>query len=196
MKRTATEAGLMDSDSDKEKHEAKRISRMQLEAMAQGAMRDGLSKEQVAYEQWVDTQPIGEVVSWDEMGEEGRRGWCLEHGVGYEEAVASALGEEREKENDGGQQIEERERADEDDTSMEREMAVQCTDEGTKDEAAVGDLGDNGRWIAVRTIGKEHRGDGPLVDIEHEASPVASDGMFFIAFSPLMFIASGRHTLP
>jgi hypothetical protein len=59
--------------------EAKQLSRMELEAMAQVAMRDGLSKEQVAYEQWVDTQPIEDVVAWDEMGEEARKNWVVEH---------------------------------------------------------------------------------------------------------------------
>lgn len=59
--------------------ETKLLSRMELEAVAQAAMREGLSPEQVAYEQWVDTQPIEEVVAWDDMGEKGRREWVEKH---------------------------------------------------------------------------------------------------------------------
>ena len=55
--------------------ETKLLSRMELEAVAQAAMREGLSPEQVAYEQWVDTQPIEDMVAWDDMGEKGRREW-------------------------------------------------------------------------------------------------------------------------
>jgi hypothetical protein len=63
--------------------ETKQLSRMELEAVAQAAVREGLSAEQVAYEQWVDTQPIEEVVAWDDMGEEERREW-VEKNMGRE----------------------------------------------------------------------------------------------------------------
>lgn len=67
------------AESKDKDEESKRLSRMELEAMAQAAMREGLSKEQVAYEQWVDTQPIGDLVSWDEMAGKERRKWVEEH---------------------------------------------------------------------------------------------------------------------
>jgi hypothetical protein len=77
-------AEINDSDHDEA---LKQRSRMELEAMAQAATREGLSKDQVAYEQWVDTQPIENVVAWDEMGEEGRRKWVEEHMGGKVEFV-------------------------------------------------------------------------------------------------------------
>ncbi len=55
--------------------------------MAQATVREGLSKEQVAYEQWVDTQPIDDAVAWDEMGEEARMKWVAEHMGDKEELV-------------------------------------------------------------------------------------------------------------
>ena len=158
---------------------------MQLEAIAQVAMREGLSKEQVAYEQWIDTQPIEEVLSWDEMGEEERKGWCLEH-LGEEAGVAE---EER--------RVEEGERA-EDDHMTEVEQRVEethtvvenCDEEERRDEA-VGDLGES-RWIAMRTVKEQLEPETLAVEQE---IPLIATGMFklFLAESSCQF---GKLYLP
>jgi hypothetical protein len=170
MKRNATTAELTNIDQQ----EAKRLSRMQLEAIAQVAMREGLSKEQVAYEQWIDTQPIEEVLSWDEMGEEERKGWCLEHlgedVEGIEEGQRGGLGE-RVKE---GERVEE-----------EHAVVEHCVEEERQDEA-VGDLGES-RWIAVRTV-KEQLAHEALVVSQEENSSL-SPGTFNF-FSPNVHVNS------
>ncbi len=144
---------------------------MQIEAVAQVAIREGLSEEQVAYEQWVDRQPLGAVVGWEEMGDEERGRWCLEvlgreYGQkrGERVVVESACGE-GECSLDGGR-------------GEEGYASVEFRDnEGGKE--AVGDLGES-RWIAVRT---EHAVKEKLVSetqvvAEFEECPLSSAGMF------------------
>jgi len=128
---------------------------MQLEALAQVAMREGLSAEQVAYEKWVDGQPLGDVVGWEEMGEGERGVWCKEvlgRGVGCGERVGV------EGIEDGYASVEDR------------------GEEGGKE--AVGDLGES-RWIAVRTeqAVEEKLASEIQVVGELEECPLISAGM-------------------
>lgn len=185
MKRKASQASLSEHESDKEE----RKPRMQLEAMAQAAMMDGLSKAQVVYEQWVDTQPIEEVTPWDEMEEDAKKEWCVEHGVGYQEVGVVSLSDEGlielERERNEGvmgieeaEKIEEEERVEEDDSGKEEEMVVQFPEEETTEEAVVGDMGDDSKWIAVRVMCNEQSAEETLVVEEQEASLVTSAGMF------------------
>jgi hypothetical protein len=170
MKRNATTAGLTDTDQE----ETKRLSRMQLEAIAQVAMREGLSKQQVAYEQWVDTQPIEEALSWDEMGEEEKMGWCLEHLGEHVEGI-----EGRQKGGEGER--------------VEEEPAVvdHCIEEERQDDAA-GDLGES-RWIAVRTV-KDQLAPEALV-VSQEEDLTISPGTFNF-FSPNSSCQFGNLYLP
>ncbi|KAE9366766.1 hypothetical protein N431DRAFT_548513 [Stipitochalara longipes BDJ] len=170
-KRTASQASLT-STSRSSEQEAKRLSRMQLEAIAQVALREGLSREQVAYEQWVDRQPIGEVVSWEEMGIEGRVRWCLEFiggcpGAEVECGKGGIVGEEG---RTGEQMIED--------------------DRGV---AAMGDLGES-RWRAVRTGEVEQLAVEEMV-IEQEESEIISSGMlFFVCSRKVCFIEKSSPT--
>lgn len=66
------------TELDTAEDETKLLSRMHLEALAQAAMRKGLSPEQVAYEQWVDTQPVDDVKDWEDMKLKEKSAWCKE----------------------------------------------------------------------------------------------------------------------
>jgi hypothetical protein len=147
---------------------------MQLEALAQVAMREGLSADQVAYEQWVDGQPLGDVVGWEEMGEGERGVWCREvlgRGCGgggvecgvleRELGIGSGCGE-----GVGVEGIED-----------EYASVEDRGEEGGKE--AVGDLGES-RWIAVRTehAVKEKLASETQTVGELEECPLISTGMF------------------
>jgi hypothetical protein len=111
---------------------------MQIEAIAQVAMREGLSEEQVAYEQWVDRQPLGAVVAWDEMGDEERGMWCREI-LGREwKGEEMGIGEDRRALEGVGAGVE------------DGYARVEFRDDEGRGKEAVGDLGES-RWIAVRT---------------------------------------------
>lgn len=168
MKRTLSQASLPSSASSV--NETKRrltLSRMQLEALAQVALRSGLSKEQVAYEQWVDTQPIDGVVSWEEMCVEERRTWCLEY-MPLAEEGGVAEGKCR-------IESEQMERASED-------VVGERGGEGKQErnDEAVGDLGEGSRWRAVRTAGREELATEKSVT-EHGESMSVEAGMFLFA---------------
>jgi hypothetical protein len=119
-------------------------------------MREGLSEEQIAYEQWVDRQPLGDVVGWEEMEEGEREDWCRE-----------VLGREWKGEGYG---------------EGEKSMIVEPTGEGEQSEA-VGDLGES-RWIAVRAepVAKEQLASETQVVAELEECPLISAGMFQLQF--------------
>lgn len=147
---------------------------MQIEAIAQVAMLKGLSEEQVAYEQWVDRQPLGAVVGWEEMGCEERRVWCREvlgrewkgKGNGGEE-LGGGCGE-GEGGGGGGKGY--------DNASLEFRGEVRG-----KGKEAVGDLGES-RWIAVRAehAVNEKLGSETQVGVvaELQECPLISTGMF------------------
>ena len=86
------------TELDTAEDETKLLSRMHLEALAQAAMREGLSPEQVAYEQWVDTQPVEEAVAWEEMGLKEKSAWCKEV-LGRELGEMGQGGEENKEED-------------------------------------------------------------------------------------------------
>jgi hypothetical protein len=145
---------------------------MQLEALAQVAMRECLSADQVAYEKWVDGQPLGDVVGWEEMGEGERGVWCMSVlGRGYgrnREGVGSGCGC-----GEGGGGLE--------GVGVEVEDGYERIEdrgeEGGKE--AVGDLGES-RWIAVRAehAVKEKLASETQVVGELEECPLISAGMF------------------
>jgi hypothetical protein len=142
---------------------------MQIEAIAQVAMREGLSEEQVLYEQGVDRQPLGAVVGWEEMGVEERGRWCREvlgrewKGKGNEgEELGGGCGE---GEGGGGGR------------GVEGDKRVEFRGE-EKGNEAVGDLGES-RWIAVRTehAVEEKLGSETPVVAELGECPLISTGM-------------------
>ncbi len=145
---------------------------MQIEAIAQVAMREGLSEDQVAYEKWVDGQPLGDVVGWEEMGEGERGVWCAEvlgrewKGMEGERDVDCGCWE--------GEGVLEGVR----DEVKDGYASVELRDEeGGKE--AVGDLGES-RWIAVRTehAVKEKLASETQVVAELGKCPLISTGMF------------------
>jgi len=174
MKRTASLASLTSSEQ-----EAKRLHfpRMQLEALAQEALREGLSKEQVAYEKWVDTQPIEGVVAWDEMGVGERTAWVVEY--------MESRGGEGDGEPEVGKASDDTACADEVQRVEEEQTAVEHTSVEERREEAVGDLGEESRWRAVRTAGREDTVSHAetMVVVEQEESSPILPGMFFCSRS-------------
>jgi hypothetical protein len=158
MKRTVSQARFTVDDGGKEE---KRLSRIQLEALAQVTLREGMSKEQVSYEQWADTQPIESVVAWDEMGETERRGWYLEFMMSYAE-------EETDEELEEQMVVEE----------FGRGRKMENSVEGREKEAK-GALGES-RWRAVRTGEREGGASDSeeMAVVEQEKSRLVPSGMF------------------
>jgi hypothetical protein len=174
MKRTASLASLTTSEQ-----EAKRLHfpRMQLEALAQVALREGLSKEQVAYEQWVDTQPIESVMAWDEMGVGERTAWIVEY--------MESCGGEGEGELEVGKGSDDTTRASEVQRVEEEQTTVEHASVEERREEAMGDLGEESRWRAVRTAGREDiasHAEAMVVVEQEESSPILP-GMFFCSRS-------------
>jgi hypothetical protein len=148
---------------------------MQLEALAQEALRERLSKEQVAYEKWVDTQPIEGVVAWDEMGVGERTAWIVE----YMESCGGEGDGEVGKASDDTASADDVQRVEEEQTAVEHTSLEERTEE------AVGDLGEESRWRAVRTAGREDivSHAETMVVVEQEESPPILPGMFFCSRS-------------
>lgn len=148
---------------------------MEIEAIAQVAMRECLSEEQVAYEQWVDGQPLGAVVGWEEMGDEERGVWCKQvlgrEWMGEERGMVGDCGC---GEGEGGGSLDGgggRGKGEEGYAGVEF-MGKE------KGKEAVGDLGES-RWIAVRTehAVEEKRGCETQVVGELEECALISTGM-------------------
>jgi hypothetical protein len=150
---------------------------MQLEALAQEALREGLSKEQVAYEQWVDTQPIESVMAWDEMGVGERTAWIVEY---MESCGGEGDGElEVRKASDDTASTGEVQRVEEEQTTVEHTSVEE------RGKEAMGDLGEESRWRAVRTVGREDIASHAekMVVVEQEESLPILPGMFFYSRS-------------
>ncbi|KAN0092189.1 hypothetical protein V8E51_018036 [Hyaloscypha variabilis] len=145
MKRTASR----EEEQQEEEHRSKRPSPIHLSSLALSALRSGMSREQIAYEQWVDRQPIGEVKGWEEMGGEERGEWMKVMGI---EGEKEEVGKGEEKEEGKGEREEEREE---------------------KEGDAVGDLGE-GRWMAVRCGGGEKDESLILDALPENSSPTLS----------------------